>query len=257
MNTNVSSFSYARETRGGVKFSHLFVLLILAIMFSGTAKAEGCIEMPTPDCQESWMSAMFPITVILPTSPPCTVTTTVFVRKKCKYIILDDIDYSFYINPTHCYNTLDPNTRNQMLWKAIREKLAVTIASQNPTLYPCPDEFAQFEIRNEACWRLVTIYYLQNPIGGGGSGPYQLPWGGESLEQHMQTLQSLGANMNTLAAHLMPCSDKHCCVREVKVCFLNGVPIVTSMPDNYTPMEECPTGEDLSCRFNMCDGGGS
>lgn len=228
-------------------------------MFSSNVKAEGCIELPTPDCPQPWAWFGIPVTVVLPTSPPCTVTTTVYGRKKCKYVIMEDIDYSFYIDPNHCYNTLDPLTRDRMLWKAIRENLAIAFAlTLNPNDYPCPFEYTQYEFRNEACWRLVTTYYLQNPIGGGGgSGPFQLPWGGETLEEHLQNLQLLGANMNTLSAHLLPCSDDHCCIREVKVCFLpDGTPVATSMPDNYTPMEECPTGEDLSCRFNMCSGGG-
>ncbi len=223
-------------------------------MFSFTAYATDCSEAPTPGCAEAWIPFQIPMTFVLPTSPPCTVTTIVHGRKKCnKYIEFVDLDWSFTFDPNHCYHSLNPDTRNRMIYAAIRENLAITMASQNPSLYPCPDDFARFEFRQASCWRLITIYYIPNPIGGGHSGPFELPWGTETVEVHLQTLQSLGADMNTLSASLGYCSGSTCCIREVKVCFLlDGTPVVTQM-SGYTPLQTCPVGADLSCRINTCD----
>jgi hypothetical protein len=172
---------------------------------------------------------------------------------KCnKYIEFVDLDWTFSLNSNHCYNSLDPNTRNRVLYTAIRENLAITLATPLQNQFPCPIEQKTFEFLLANCSRLITIYYLQNPIGG-NSGPFELPWGTETLEEHLQILQSLGANMNTISASLGFCPGTTCCIREVNVCFLlDGTPVVTHM-SGYAPLEPCPIGLDLSCRINTCD----
>lgn len=233
-----------------------FVLLIMLFSAPIVRSEEPCLTSEDPGCLETWViGANMLVTFEVPgISPPCTVTTRVWYSKKCDIVIVHDIDYSFTYDPTSClYNT--GNTYTVNVWAGVRDALLKALAivkrGGNPNLYNCPNGYITYDYRSAPCWRLVTIYYVNNPVGGGLSGPYQLPWGAESLEQHMLNLQALGANMSNLAATLEACTYSNCCAREIFVCFQNGVPVVTYGTFS-APIEECPNSSDISCRINVC-----
>jgi len=245
-----------KKLGGRAVWLFILVMVVMITIAQQSSAQQGC-EIPDSPCDTvSWtVNIKDTVMIILPGTPPCTLTVFVWYDRRCNEFRYADMDYAWTVNPPPCY---DPNDNASQTGSLIKQAVAYLLKKKFiedntiPANVRCPGTAITYSASYSACYKSTWTIRWFTLVGGwqthsidiGKSHDYQYYY-----NQLNAYISLHGISNASITEKWTPCAE-YCCIEEIAYCYNDQdeveQTILRWLPSNYT----CP--DDEYCYINPC-----